>query len=184
MNAHSAGPHGVPVASDIACNELLQFAFALRNSCDLPFAPFGQTGGRSNGPRMLDSRTQGREIGRRGKIVGIDEKRRIRIGGRDFNATSAPRPEEAQPNGKTLIGPDFRGPHRGSGEHSVQAWTIGLFYTSKEKMTASSRCRKWRLRFGNKSYQETMILKILAHAGEIAHNGDAVAAQLFGIADS
>src|SRR5262249_6995103 len=134
--------------------------------------------------RMLDSCAQGGEIGLRRKIVGVDEKRRIQIGGRDFNTTSAPRPEEAQPNGKTLIGPDFRGSHRGSGEHNLQGWTIGLFYTSKEKMTASSGCRKWRLRFANKSYQETMILKILAHAGEIAHSGDAVAAQPFGVAYS
>src|SRR5215469_10080516 len=133
---------------------------------------------------MFSSRAQGGEIGRRRKIVGIDAKRRIRIGGRDLNATSALRPEESEPYRKTLIGPDFRGPYCGSGEHSVQVWTIGVFYASKEKMTTSSGCWKRRLRFGNKSYQETMILKILAHAREIAHNGDAVAAQLFGIADS
>jgi len=35
---------------------------------------------------MLDSRAQGREIGRCRKIVGIDEKRRIQIGGCDFTA--------------------------------------------------------------------------------------------------
>src|SRR5262245_8318627 len=125
---------------------------------------------------MLHSRAQAREVGRRGKLVGIDEKRRIQIGGRDLNAATALWPEESQAYRETLIGPDFRDPDRRSAQHSVQVWTIDLLHASKEKMAARSRCGNRRLRFGDEAHQEAMVLKSLADAGEIAHNGDAIAA--------
>jgi hypothetical protein len=133
---------------------------------------------------MLDSRAQCPQIGPCRKIGWIDEKRRMQIGRRDFNAPTALRPQESQPYRKALIGLDFGRPYRGSGEQRVHIGTIGFLQAAKEKMAPGSGSRRHRrLRLGDEAHDEAMVLQVLANTGQVADNGNAVTAQLLSTAD-
>src|SRR5262249_14476750 len=173
------------VSSDFWRNDLGQFDFSAGYPRDLPLAPFGQSGRRSNRTGMLNSRAQCPEVDLRREIVRIDEERRLRIGRCDLDAPTALRPEESKADGKALVGFDFGRSHCGSSEQSVYIWAVGSLRAAKEKMppAAGFRCHRL-LRFADEAHDEAMVLKVLANAGQVAHDGDAATAKIRGIADT
>src|SRR5215813_740045 len=94
MDAHCAGAHRVPITSDIAPNEVLEFAILPGDCCDLPFSPFGQSGCGSHRTAMLDGRAQSCDVGRCRKVARVDEKGCIQIGRCELDASATLRPDK------------------------------------------------------------------------------------------
>src|SRR4029077_11348323 len=111
---------------------------------------------------MFNRRAQCGKIRTRRKIVRINQKRRVYIGGGDLEAPAALRPEEPKPYRKSLIRLDLGDAHHSSAEQSMYIWCRGFLRASKEKLALGPGCGCHRcLRFSGESRDEWMILKVL-----------------------
>src|ERR1700740_888554 len=134
---------------------------------------------------MFNRCAQRGKIRPRRKIVRIDHKRRVYIGGGNLDAAAALRPDEPKPYRKSLLRLELGNPHHSSAAQGMFIWCRGCLRASKEKLALGPGCGCHRcLRFSGESRDEWMILKVLANSGQIAHRGNPIAAKFFSIADA